>query len=82
MVELNLLLKPNLIIMDGRKCFIDGGPSEGTLRESNIILASPNRVELDVEAIKIIQSYSDNSLTGLNPLEISQIKYATALGIK
>lgn len=80
--ELNLLIKPDLIIMDGHKCFIEGGPSEGNEREPNIILASQNRVELDIEAIKIIQSFSGNSLTGLDHLEIIQIKHAIELNIK
>lgn len=79
--ELNLLIKPDLIIMDGRKCFIDKGPSEGTIKEPNIILASQNRVELDIEAIKIIQKNPGNSLAGLDPLEIPQIKHAIELNI-
>lgn len=79
--ELNLLIKPDLIIMDGRKCFIEGGPSEGNERESNIILASQNRVELDIEAIKIIQSFPGNSLENIEVLNIPQIKYAKELGI-
>lgn len=79
--ELNLLIHPDLIIMDGRKCFIEGGPSEGILQEPNIILASQNRVELDIEAIKIIQSFPGNSLTNLDSLEIKQIKHAKELGI-
>lgn len=79
--EFNLLIKPDLIVMDGRKCFIDGGPSEGTLKEPDIILASQNRVELDICAIKIIQSFAGNSLAGLNPSEIPQIKRAIELNI-
>ncbi len=79
--ELNLLVKPDLIIMDGRKCFIDHGPSEGSVKEPKIILASTNRVEIDIEAIKIIQTFPGNSLANLNPNEIPQIKYATGLGI-
>lgn len=79
--ELNLYIKPNLIIMDGRKCFIDNGPSHGTIREPNIILASTNRVELDIEAVKIIQTFPGNSLTNINPREIPQIKRALELNI-
>jgi len=79
--ELNLLVKPDLIIMDGRKCFIEGGPSEGNVKEPNVILASPNRVELDIEAVKIIQSFTGNSLENIDVLNIPQIKYAKELGI-
>lgn len=80
--ELNMLVKPDLIIMDGRKCFIDKGPSTGTVCEPNQILASINRVEIDIEAIKIIQSFPDNTLDGLDPKQIPQIKRAIELGIK
>lgn len=79
--EINLLVKPDLIIMDARKCFINRGPCEGPVREPKLILASTNRTELDIEAIKIIQSYTGNSLEGLDPREIRQIKHAIELGI-
>ncbi|MBU2635336.1 DUF362 domain-containing protein [Patescibacteria group bacterium] len=79
--ELNKIIHPDLIIMDARKCFINKGPGEGLLREPNLILASKHRVAIDVEGIKIIQSFKGNSLKGLNPLEITQIKKAKEFGI-
>jgi uncharacterized protein (DUF362 family) len=79
--ELNQLVKPDLIIMDARKCFIDHGPTKGTVKEPNMILASPNRVELDIEAIKIIQTFPGNTLAGLDPRELPQIKRAIELGM-
>jgi len=79
--DLNLLFKPGLVIMDGRKCFIDGGPAQGTIREPKVILASTNRVEVDIEAAKIIQSFENNSLAGLDPSQITQIKRARELGL-
>jgi uncharacterized protein (DUF362 family) len=60
--DLNLVVHPSLIIMDGRKCFINGGPACGELREPNLILASGDRIAIDVEAVKSIQSFEDNSL--------------------
>jgi len=60
--DLNLIVFPSLVIMDGRKCFINGGPTCGELREPNLILASGDRIAIDVEAIKTIQSYEGNSL--------------------
>ena len=79
--EINILFKPDLIIMDARKCFIAGGPSKGELREPGLILASSDRVAIDIEGIKIIQSYPGNSLKEVNPLEMPQVKRALALGI-
>ncbi len=79
--ELNTIINPVLIIMDARKCFITKGPMKGELREPNLILASRDRVALDIEGIKIIQSFKGNSLEGVNPLKLSQIKRAIELGI-
>ncbi|KPJ57181.1 hypothetical protein AMJ49_01030 [Parcubacteria bacterium DG_74_2] len=79
--ELNTLIHPTLIIMDARKCFINRGPTEGEVREPNLILASDDRVALDVEGIKIIQGFKGNSLKNINSWELPQIKRAVELGI-
>jgi len=78
--DLNLVVNPNLIIMDGRKCFITGGPANGELREPNVILASGDRIAIDIEALKIIQSYEGASLNQ-NPWSYAQIRRAVELGI-
>jgi len=79
--ELNKLIHPDLIIMDARKCFINEGPAHGDVREPNLILASTDRVAIDVEGIKIIQSFKGNSLEGIGPRELPQIKRAIEFGI-
>jgi uncharacterized protein (DUF362 family) len=80
LVDLNLVVHPNLIIMDGRKCFITGGPFSGEVRNPNLILASGDRVAMDVEAIKIIESFEGSNLRK-NPWSYTQIQRATALGL-
>lgn len=80
--ELNLVIKPNLIIMDGRKCFITKGPTEGTLAEPGLILASSSRIAIDLEEIKIIQSFAGNSLADIRPEDLTQIKCSRELNIK
>lgn len=79
--ELNLAIKPDLVIMDARKCFITEGPSDGEVREPNLILASTDRVSIDIEGIKIIQSFKGNSLAGINPHQLTQIKLAKEIGV-
>lgn len=79
--ELNTLFSPSLIIMDARKCFIKRGPSEGEIREPNLILASDDRIAIDVEGVKVIQSFKGNSLTNINPWKLTQIKRAIELNI-
>ncbi len=80
--EVNSIIEPDFIIMDGRKCFIAKGPSEGELANPGLILASESRTAIDIEGIKIIQSFKGNSLAGLQPEDFLQIKRAIELGIK
>lgn len=79
--ELNKIIHPDLIIMDARKCFINKGPDKGKVANPNLILASKDRVAIDIEGIKIIQSFKGNSLKDINPLEITQIKKSKEFGI-
>jgi uncharacterized protein (DUF362 family) len=77
--ELNTIIQPDLIVMDARKCFISEGPAHGPVREPNLLLASSDHIAIDMEAVKIIQSFEGNSLEGIKPEEISQIKAALQL---
>jgi uncharacterized protein (DUF362 family) len=81
LAELSLVVKPDLIIMDARKVFITGGPAKGELREPNLILASGNQVAIDVEGVKILQSYPGNGLEGKKVWDLVQIKHAVRLGL-
>jgi len=74
--ELNKIIHSDLIIMDARKCFIKGGPVKGEVREPNLILVSDSRVAIDVEGVKIIQSFKGNSLAKIQAEELPQIKRA------
>jgi uncharacterized protein (DUF362 family) len=80
LAELSLVVQPDLIIMDARKVFITGGPAKGELREPNLILASGNQVAIDVEGVKILQSYPGNSLEGKDIWTLKQIKHIVDLG--
>jgi uncharacterized protein (DUF362 family) len=79
--ELNSLVRCDLVIMDARKCFINKGPSHGEIREPGLILASTGRPAIDVEGVKIIQGFEGNSLKGIIPEDLPQIKLARELGI-
>ena len=80
LADLNLVLHPNLILMDGRTCFISGGPFRGEVRNPNFVLASGDRVAMDVESIKIISSFEGSELTK-DPWSYTQIQRATYLGL-
>lgn len=80
LVDLNLAIAPDLIIMDGRRAFISGGPAQGELREPNLILASGDRIALDVEGLRVIQGYADHGLKG-DPWDLTMIQRAVELGL-
>jgi uncharacterized protein (DUF362 family) len=80
LVDLNLVFHPNLMIMDGRKCFITGGPFSGKVRAPGVVLASGDRVAIDVESIKIIEGYKDSKLKDA-PWSYLQICRAAELGL-
>jgi uncharacterized protein (DUF362 family) len=79
--EINATYKPDLVVMDARKCFITGGPMTGTVREPGLILASTDRIAIDLEGIKIIQGFEGNDLAGIKPEELPQIKWASEMGV-
>lgn len=58
--EINLPMRPDLIIMDGRHSFISGGPSHGEQVNPGVILVSGDQVACDVTGIKILQEYYPN----------------------
>ncbi len=79
--ELASAVHPDLVVMDARKCFIAGGPGKGTVREPGLILASADRVALDIEGVGIIQGYEGNSLGDIEPAQLPQIKRAIEMGV-
>ena len=78
--DLNLVVHPHLIIMDGRKCFISGGPATGDLRNPGLVLASGDRVALDVEALKTVAAFDGSSLRS-DPWSYTQVRRAVELGL-
>jgi uncharacterized protein (DUF362 family) len=80
LADLNLIIAPDLIIMDGRRCFIGGGPQTGELREPNLILASGDRIAMDVEGVRVIQGYPGHSL-GQDAWSYPIIRRAVELGL-
>ena len=73
LAEVNLSWQPDLIIMDGRKAFVSGGPDKGELAEPGVILASGDQVAIDAEAIKIILGYQGNNKLPPDPWQLPQI---------
>jgi uncharacterized protein (DUF362 family) len=79
--DISLCWQPNLIVMDGRKAFITGGPNKGQLAEPGLLLASGDIVAIDIEAINIILSYRARNRLPKNPLRLPQISIALKHGL-
>jgi len=71
--EISLCWQPNLIIMDGRKAFVSGGPARGQLVEPEVVLASGDLVAIDVEAIKALLAYEANNKLVADPWQLPQV---------
>jgi len=71
--EINLCWQPHLIVMDGRKTFVSGGPDKGQLAEPGILLASGDLVTIDVEAMKVLLTYEAKNKLIADPWQSPQI---------
>jgi uncharacterized protein (DUF362 family) len=79
--ELNTIYDPDLILVDGRKAFVTKGPSNGKVEEPNIIIAGTDRVAVDVEGVKVLQSFGEKNKLDMPVWELPQIKAAVELGL-
>ncbi|NWF91610.1 MAG: DUF362 domain-containing protein [Syntrophaceae bacterium] len=82
--EINLPIRPDLIIMDGRRSFISGGPSHGEQVKPGMILASGDQVANDVMGIKILQEWYPNmaqNKIGMYAWYQKQILQAVKVGV-
>ena len=81
MLELGLAVGPDLIIMDGRRAFVTEGPVKGEAVEPGVILASGDRIALDVEEVKILQQYPRDNKIQRPVWELPEIRRAIELGL-
>ncbi len=79
--EANLCWQPDLIMMDGRKSFVTGGPTSGKVVEPGILLASGDQVAIDVEGISTLLRYGDNNRLVDDPYRVPQVATALRHGI-
>ena len=79
--ELSLCWQPHLIVMDGRKAFVRGGPDRGQLVEPGLVLASGDLIAIDVEAMKVIASYGARNRLHADPWQSPQVQQALKHGL-
>lgn len=81
LAEVSLCWQPTLVIMDGRRSFISGGPDKGCLVEPGMVMASGDLVAIDVEAIKILLSFKGKTRLYPDPWQDPQIATAVKHGL-
>jgi uncharacterized protein (DUF362 family) len=80
--ELNTGYKPQLIVLDGVTAFTDGGPSQGTLKRANVMIAGSDRVAVDAVGLAVLKEIGANqAVMGRRIFEQEQIAQAVELGL-
>ena len=79
--EMNIPVKPDLILMDGRISFVSGGPAVGLAVHPGVILASGDPVALDVQGVRLLQNYAAVNHLGMDAWYLPQIKTAVKHGL-
>ncbi|MDI6764918.1 MAG: DUF362 domain-containing protein [Thermodesulfobacteriota bacterium] len=80
--ELNLAYAPDLHIVDGTRIMVEGGPWKGRAIDSNLIIATGDRIAADVIGLGILKHFSE--LPQIREVEVwdqRQVKRAMELGL-
>jgi uncharacterized protein (DUF362 family) len=78
--DLASYFQPTLIVMDARKVFVTKGPASGQIETPNLILASHDMVAIDVEGVRILQSFNAQNKLNKPVWELGQIARAKEIG--
>ena len=80
--ELNQGFTPQLIVMDGVETFIDGGPTRGTLKQGNVVVAGADRVAVDAVGLAILKELGSNdAIMGTPIFQQEQMARAVEIGL-
>lgn len=79
--EINNHYKPDIVVMDGIKAFVTGGPEKGKEVEPNLLLASTDRVALDAVGVAVLKMFGAKGKIGeAGVFDQEQLKRAAELG--
>lgn len=80
--ELNQGYTPQLIVMDGIDAFTDGGPTRGTLKQGNVVVAGTDRVAVDAVGLAILKELGSNdAIMGTAIFQQEQMARAVEIGL-
>ncbi len=55
--EINTAYRPDLIVLDGIQAFVNGGPDQGKMVQSNVILAGTDRIAIDAVGVALLRHF-------------------------
>ncbi|MBI2673560.1 DUF362 domain-containing protein [Candidatus Woesearchaeota archaeon] len=80
--EISTVKKPDLVIMDARKSFVEGGPNQGALKEAGLIVGSKDPIANDMVGIAILRMLGTTKILEKTKIEdLIQIKQAIKLKV-
>ena len=80
--EINVAYEPDLIVLDAMEAFVDGGPSSGTKKRTDLFLAGTDRVAIDAVGVAILKVLgSTPDIMDQKIFAQEQISRAVELGI-
>ena len=80
-METNLLYSPSLIVLDGTKCWISGGPYTGEERAPNVMIVGDDRIAVDVVGASVVRAMGSELLRDYPIWSHRQIRRAVELGL-
>jgi uncharacterized protein (DUF362 family) len=80
--EINAEYVPDVVLLDGVEAFVDGGPHEGRRVDSEVVLASSDRVALDAVGVAILRYFGTTPEVSRGAIfEQEQIARAVEMGL-
>ena len=80
--EINLAIHPDLVVMDGTRSMVSGGPVEGTVKNTNLIVASGDRIANDIVGLSVVKKFGlSEPVNNKDVWDQTQIKKALELDI-
>ena len=79
--ELNLAYTTDLAILDGIKCFITKGPTEGKLAQPGIVIAGGDKVAVDAVGVAVLKQFEAEKIANRRINDHVQLRWAKQIGL-
>jgi len=80
--EINLLYRPDLVVLDGIEAFVDRGPEAGTLARPGVVIGGRDRVAVDAVGVGVLRLMGTTAEVSAGKVfDQEQIRRAVELGI-